>query len=96
MLSVSFSVQRFLRQRGPGLLLPKVIFALVITMSLWQSYRNLSPKARAGVGAGLLLWGFIGLQLSDKAGEKLGLQATEEDKARLEQLAPKIIVIDKK
>ncbi|KAK9422494.1 hypothetical protein AB5N19_11308 [Seiridium cardinale] len=64
-------------------------------MSLLQSFRNLSPRTRLGVGVGILAWGFIGLQLSDRAEEKYGLKATEEDKAALSQLAPRIIAVDK-
>lgn len=38
-----------------------------------RSYRNLSPRARLGLGAALLAWGVVGLQLSDRAGERLGI-----------------------
>ncbi|GAB1318811.1 hypothetical protein MFIFM68171_09021 [Madurella fahalii] len=62
-------------------------------MSLWQSYRNLSPKARAGLGAGFILWGLLGLQLTPKAEEKLGLTPTEADKAALDKMTPKIHTI---
>lgn len=48
-----------------------------------------------GVGIGILAWGFIGLQLSDRAEEKFGLKPTEEDKAALSQLAPRIVAVDK-
>ncbi|KAH6659762.1 hypothetical protein BKA67DRAFT_529900 [Truncatella angustata] len=64
-------------------------------MSLLQSYRNLSPRTRLGVGVGILAWGFIGLQLSDRAEERFGLKATEEDKAALSHLAPRIVTVEK-
>jgi hypothetical protein len=65
------------------------------TCYYYRSYRNLSPRTRIGVGIGILAWGFIGLQLSDRAEEKFGLKPTEEDKAALSQLAPRIIAVDK-
>ncbi|KAI0132315.1 hypothetical protein BJ170DRAFT_680201 [Xylariales sp. AK1849] len=64
-------------------------------MSLLQSFRNLSPRMRLGVGVGLLAWGAIGLQLSDRAEEKFGFKASEEEKAAVSQLAPRIITVDK-
>ncbi|KAI0011276.1 hypothetical protein F4779DRAFT_615743 [Xylariaceae sp. FL0662B] len=64
-------------------------------MSLLQSFRNLSPRTRIGVGLGLLAWGFVGLQLSDRAEERFGLTPSEEDKAALRQLGPRITVVDR-
>jgi len=40
-------------------------------MSLLQSFKNLTPRTRLLVGAGLLAWGFVGLQVTDPAAEKL-------------------------
>jgi hypothetical protein len=60
-----------------------------------RSFRNLSPRMRIGVGIGLLAWGAIGLQLSDRAEEKYGLKASDEDKAALSQLTPRIVTVDK-
>jgi len=46
------------------------------------------------VGLGLLAWGFLGLNYGDEIGEKLfGLKPTEQDKAELERLKPKIHVM---
>ncbi|OTA58400.1 hypothetical protein K449DRAFT_124157 [Hypoxylon sp. EC38] len=64
-------------------------------MSLLQSFRNLSPKARIGVGLGLLAWGAIGLQLSDRAEERYGFKPTEEDKAALEKVMPRITAVER-
>ncbi|KAI1849938.1 hypothetical protein JX265_012984 [Neoarthrinium moseri] len=64
-------------------------------MSVFQSFRNLSPRMRLGVGVGLLAWGVIGLQLSDRAEERFGLKASDEDKAALSQLAPRVVTVDK-
>lgn len=64
-------------------------------MSLWQSYRNLSPKTRIGLGAGLVLWGLAGPYLSDFLGDKMGFKPTESDKEALEKLKPRIEVIDR-
>lgn len=55
-----------------------------------RTYQGLSPRARLGVGFGLLAWGLIGLKLSDKAEEKLGYTPTEQDKAELDKMIPKI------
>ncbi|KAL2021953.1 hypothetical protein VTK56DRAFT_6372 [Thermocarpiscus australiensis] len=62
-------------------------------MSLWQAYRGLSPKTRLAFGAGLLVWGFAGLQFSDTIAAKLGYAPTEADKAALERMTPKIHVV---
>ncbi|KXJ92329.1 hypothetical protein Micbo1qcDRAFT_162566 [Microdochium bolleyi] len=63
-------------------------------MSLFQSFRNLSPKTRLGVGVGFLAWGVIGLQLTDTAERTLGLEASEQDREELCRLAPRIHVVD--
>ncbi|KAK8128273.1 hypothetical protein PG984_009381 [Apiospora sp. TS-2023a] len=64
-------------------------------MSVLQSFRNLSPRMRLGVGLGLLAWGAVGLQLSDRAEDKYGFKASDEEKARLRQLAPRIVTVDR-
>lgn len=43
------------------------------------------------VGAGFLIWGTIGLYISDSAERKLGFEPSEEDKAKM----PKFTVIEK-
>ncbi|KAI0430157.1 hypothetical protein F5Y09DRAFT_238551 [Xylaria sp. FL1042] len=63
-------------------------------MSPLQSFRNLSPRTRIGVGLGLLAWGVIGLQLSDRAEERY-FKPTEEDHAQLREMAPRIITVDR-
>ncbi|KAI2621359.1 hypothetical protein GGS21DRAFT_494634 [Xylaria nigripes] len=63
-------------------------------MAPFQFYRNLSPKARIGVGLGLLAWGAIGIQLSDRAEERY-FQPTEEDRAALRQMAPRITMVER-
>ncbi|KAI1430234.1 hypothetical protein F5Y12DRAFT_722708, partial [Xylaria sp. FL1777] len=63
-------------------------------MSPLQSFRNLSPKTRIGVGLGLLAWGVIGLQLSDRAEERY-YKSTEEDHAQLREMLPSITTIDR-
>jgi hypothetical protein len=42
-----------------------------------------------------LAWGAVGLYLSDRAEEKFGFTPTEEDKAALARLTPKIHVIER-
>ncbi|KAL6698276.1 hypothetical protein J3F84DRAFT_346631 [Trichoderma pleuroticola] len=60
-----------------------------------MAYKNLTPKTRLGVGVAIIAWGGLGLYLSDKAEEKLGFTPTDEDKAELRNLAPKITTVDK-
>lgn len=64
-------------------------------MSLWRAYQGLSSKARLGVGVGLLGWGVIGLYMSDRAEERFGYSPSDQDKAALEMLKPKIHVVDR-
>ncbi|KAI8960028.1 hypothetical protein F5Y11DRAFT_331102 [Daldinia sp. FL1419] len=64
-------------------------------MSLLQSFRNLSPRARVGVGLGLLAWGAIGLQLSDRAEARYGFTPTEEDKTALAKILPSVTAVDR-
>ncbi|UKZ74001.1 hypothetical protein TrVFT333_001655 [Trichoderma virens FT-333] len=61
----------------------------------YRAYTNLSPKTRLGVGVAIIAWGCAGLYISDKAEEKLGFTPTEEDKAELRNMAPKITTVDK-
>ncbi|UKZ47435.1 hypothetical protein TrVGV298_001653 [Trichoderma virens] len=62
---------------------------------MFKAYTNLSPKTRLGVGVAIIAWGCAGLYVSDKAEEKLGFTPTEEDKAELRNMAPKITTVDK-
>ncbi|KAF3068635.1 hypothetical protein V8C43DRAFT_267786 [Trichoderma afarasin] len=62
---------------------------------MFKAYQNLTPKTRLGVGVAIIAWGGLGLYISDKAEEKLGFTPTEEDKAELRNLAPKITTVDK-
>lgn len=60
-------------------------------MSLWQSYRNLSPRTRLIFAGGILAWGSIGLLLTDRAERSLGLVPTEEDKKKLRESMPIVV-----
>lgn len=64
-------------------------------MSLWKAYQGLSTKAKLGVGAGWLAWGVVGLHLSDRLEEKNGFKLSEKDKAELENMTPKIRLVDR-
>ncbi|KAM0251143.1 hypothetical protein ACHAQJ_008313 [Trichoderma viride] len=63
---------------------------------MFKAYTNLAPKTRLGVGAAIIAWGCVGLYLSDKAEAKFGYTPTEEDKAELRNMAPKITTVEKK
>lgn len=44
---------------------------------------------------GFLAWGAAGLYLSDRAEEKFGYTPSEQDKADLEKMKPKLLVVDR-
>lgn len=60
-----------------------------------RAYKSLSPKARMGVGVGVIAWGVIGLHLSDQAEEKFGYTPSEKDKEELWKWTPKVTTVDK-
>ncbi|KAK3318362.1 hypothetical protein B0H66DRAFT_602953 [Apodospora peruviana] len=60
-------------------------------MTLWKSYQALSSNYKLVFGAGMVVWGVVGLTMTDTIEEKLGLTPSEEDLKRL----PKIQVIDR-
>jgi hypothetical protein len=45
------------------------------------------------LGLGILSWATAGLYLSDIAEQKLGFEASEEDKERLQAMIPKVSVV---
>lgn len=60
-----------------------------------SSYTNLSPKARLGLGLGIMGWGVVGMYLFDPIVEKTGFTPSEEDKEALRRIIPKISIVDK-
>jgi len=44
---------------------------------------------------GLLSWGAIGLYATDTAEEKLGFKPSEEEKAALQAITPRISAVDR-
>ncbi|KAL7919226.1 hypothetical protein ACQKWADRAFT_315870 [Trichoderma austrokoningii] len=62
---------------------------------MFKAYTNLRPQTRLGVGAAIIAWGCVGLYLSDKAEERFGYTPTEEDKAALRDMAPRITAVEK-
>ncbi|KAH9829072.1 hypothetical protein Tdes44962_MAKER09186 [Teratosphaeria destructans] len=64
-------------------------------MSLWTSYRNLSPRTRLILGGGVMAYAVFGLFVSDKAEAALGFTPTEQDRQRLKEAMPRISVVDK-
>ncbi|KHN98159.1 uncharacterized protein MAM_03920 [Metarhizium album ARSEF 1941] len=60
-----------------------------------KAYKNLSPKTRAGVGIGLIVWSVVGLHLSDRAEEKFGYTPSQKDQEELWKWAPKVTAVDK-
>jgi hypothetical protein len=70
---------------------PPLSHAPLLTRS--RAFRNLPQRTRVGVGAALLAWGTAGLYLSDTAEKKLGLEPSEEDRAALDAVIPRITVV---
>lgn len=62
---------------------------------MFKTFKNLSPKTRAGVGLAIIAWGATGLYLSDQAEEKFGYTPTEADKAAIDKYTPKIYTVDR-
>ncbi|CAD6499203.1 BgTH12-04855 [Blumeria graminis f. sp. triticale] len=61
-----------------------------------RSLRNLPPRTRLYVGLTFLAWGSIGLVLSNLAERKLGLEPTPSDQQDLDELLPRIEVVERK
>ncbi|KAJ5974298.1 hypothetical protein N7481_011508 [Penicillium waksmanii] len=60
-------------------------------MSLWSTYRSLTPKTRALFGVGVMAWAAIGLWTSPQVESALGMQATKEEQEALDrQMAVRI------
>ncbi|KAJ5747597.1 uncharacterized protein N7511_009293 [Penicillium nucicola] len=60
-------------------------------MTLWSSYRGLSPKTRALFGIGVMAWAGIGLWTESKVESALGMQPTKEEQEALDrQMAVRI------
>ncbi|KAL4983366.1 hypothetical protein BDW68DRAFT_191391 [Aspergillus falconensis] len=65
-------------------------------MSLWKSYKSLTPKTRAIFGVGVMAWASIGLWTSSQVEQAMGMVPTEEEKAELERkLAIRVSRVEK-
>ncbi|KAL3435845.1 hypothetical protein BDV09DRAFT_166264 [Aspergillus tetrazonus] len=65
-------------------------------MSLWNSYKSLSPKTRAIFGVGVMVWASIGLWTSSQVEQAMGMVPTEEEKAELDRkLAIRVSRVEK-
>lgn len=66
-------------------------------MSLWQSYRNLTPRTRLFIGGGVMAYAAFGLMASDQIEGFLGWTATDEDRKRLrEEHLPRVHAVDRR
>ncbi|KAJ5172565.1 hypothetical protein N7492_005158 [Penicillium capsulatum] len=54
-------------------------------MSLWSTYRSLTPKTRALFGVGVMAWATIGLWTSPQVENALGMQASQEEQEALDR-----------
>ncbi|KAJ5666181.1 uncharacterized protein N7477_008629 [Penicillium maclennaniae] len=60
-------------------------------MSLWSTYRSLTPKTRALFGVGVMIWASIGLWTTPQVENALGMASTKEEQEALDrQLAVRI------
>ncbi|GIJ88657.1 hypothetical protein Asppvi_007582 [Aspergillus pseudoviridinutans] len=65
-------------------------------MSLWSSYRSLTPKTRALFGAGLMAWASLGLWFSPQVENAMGMVPSAEEKEELERkLALRVSRVEK-
>ncbi|KAJ5963732.1 uncharacterized protein N7479_003608 [Penicillium vulpinum] len=54
-------------------------------MSLWSSYRGLTPKTRALFGIGVMAWAGIGLWITPQVENALGMQPSKEEQDALDR-----------
>ncbi|KAL4956168.1 hypothetical protein BDW69DRAFT_181874 [Aspergillus filifer] len=54
-------------------------------MSLWSSYKGLTPKTRALFGLGVMAWASIGLWMQPQVEKAMGMVPTAEEQAELER-----------
>ncbi|KAL4965651.1 uncharacterized protein BDV14DRAFT_199745 [Aspergillus stella-maris] len=54
-------------------------------MSLWSSYKGLTPKTRALFGLGVMAWASIGLWAQPQVEKTMGMVPTAEEQAELER-----------
>ena len=59
-----------------------------------RSYKSLTPKTRALLGAGLMVNAGLALQFSDQIESYLGLQPTNKEQDELKRLLPKITMVE--
>ncbi|EME79072.1 uncharacterized protein MYCFIDRAFT_34725 [Pseudocercospora fijiensis CIRAD86] len=64
-------------------------------MSLWHSYRSLSPRTRLIIGGGIIAYATAGLFLSDKAESFFGFTPSEQDKQALKDAVPRVQFVEK-
>ncbi|KAH7314200.1 hypothetical protein BKA65DRAFT_466740 [Rhexocercosporidium sp. MPI-PUGE-AT-0058] len=64
-------------------------------MSLFNSFRNLTPRTRILVGASFLAWGTLGLYITDRAESRFGLEASESDREALGRVVPSVRVVER-
>ncbi|KAG5982645.1 hypothetical protein E4U55_001625 [Claviceps digitariae] len=60
-----------------------------------KAYKNLTPKTRLGLGAGLMAWALAGMYLTDQAEQKFGYTPSEQDKEDLWKWVPRVTVVER-
>lgn len=60
------------------------------SVSCLSSFRTLRPRTRVYIGVGVMVYAGLGLLATDKAEEKFGMVATEEDRKALGEMVPRV------
>lgn len=50
-----------------------------------RSFRRLAPRTRMLLGVGIMVYAGLGMAMSDRFEEKIGMKPTEEDRDKLEK-----------
>jgi hypothetical protein len=59
-------------------------------------FKGIQPKTRMMIGVGVMAYAGVGLYLSDKIEERLGLTPTEKEREDLRDAIPKITTVEKR
>jgi hypothetical protein len=55
----------------------------------------MNPGTRAALGGVAILWGVAGLYLTEPVGNTLGIEASKEEREKLERAIPSIRMVDR-
>jgi hypothetical protein len=61
-----------------------------------RKYLSLAPRTRLVLGGSLIAWATIGIYVSDTSEKAFGLEATDEDRKRLQEVLPRIREVERR